>query len=137
MTIRLLVDTGPLVAFFNRDDAHHAWVSQAWNIKADLVTCDAVLAEAAFLLSRRSPALDALFAFVEERAVTSVGMGGEVPAIRQLIKRYRSVPMSFADGCLVRMAELDPRAVVTTCDSDFRIYRRLGRQVIPLLAPFD
>lgn len=137
MSIKLLVDTGPLVAFFNRADAHHAWVSQAWKIKAELVTCDAVLAEAAFLLSARRPAVDALFAFVEEGAMSSIGMGAEVPAIRRLMTRYSSVPMSFADGCLVRMAELHPRAIVTTCDSDFRVYRRLGRQVIPLLAPFD
>ena len=53
----------------------------------------------------------------------------------RLLRAYRNVPMSPADGCLVRMSELHPRAVVFTLDSDFRIYRKLGRQTIPVLLP--
>jgi predicted nucleic acid-binding protein len=136
VTARLLVDTGPLVAFFSASDTHHAWVQRAWRIKATLLTCDAVIAEACFLLERRRGAVDSLFQLVEEGGLSVRGMGPELPAIRQLMKRYASVPMSFADACLVRLADLDPRATVTTCDTDFQIYRRLGRQVIPLLAPF-
>jgi len=49
--------------------------------------------------------------------------------------RYQSVPMSFADACLVRMSELWPKTPVFTLDSDFRIYRRNKRQSIPLIAP--
>lgn len=134
---RLLVDTGPLVAFLSMDDAHHAWVTRAWRVRAQFVTCEAVIAEASFLLRRRAGAVDLLFQFLEEASVEVVALGTELAAIRRLIRRYGSVPMSFADACVVRMAELDPRAVVTTCDSDFRVYRRLGRQVIPLLAPFS
>lgn len=51
-------------------------------------------------------------------------------------ERFRSVPMSLADACLVRMSELSSQAFVVTIDSDFTIYRRHGRQVVPLLAPF-
>lgn len=132
----LLVDTGPLVAFFSHDDAHHAWVTQAWRIKAQLLTCDAVLAEASFLLCHRRGAFDLVLQFVEEGGLHVTGLGAEVPALRHLMKRYASVPMSFADACLVRLSELHPKAVVTTCDSDFQVYRRNGRAVIPLLAPF-
>lgn len=35
--------------------------------------------------------------------------------------RYASVPMSFADACLVRMSALLPNATIFTTDSDFRI----------------
>jgi hypothetical protein len=45
--------------------------------------------------------------------------------------------MSLADGCLVRMSELAADGVVFTLDSDFRIYRRHGRQKIPLLMPAE
>jgi predicted nucleic acid-binding protein len=134
---RLLVDTGPLVAFLSREDAHHAWVTRAWRVRAEFVTCEAVIAEAAFLLRRRAGAVDLLFQFLEEASVGVVALGAELATIRRLIRQYVSVPMSFADACLVRMSELHPRAVVTTCDSDFQVYRRLGRQVIPLLAPFS
>ncbi len=62
-------------------------------------------------------------------------LASEAAALAKLMERYGSVPMSFADSCLVRMSELIPRAVVATLDSDFRVYRRHGRQVIPLLMP--
>ena len=59
----------------------------------------------------------------------------EVEHVRRLMKRYADVPMSLADACLVRMTEARRHAKLLTLDSDFRRYRRLGRQVIPLIAP--
>lgn len=52
-----------------------------------------------------------------------------------LMRKYADVPMSFADACLVRMTEVMPDPVVLTTDSDFRIYRRNGRRVVPCLLP--
>ena len=49
--------------------------------------------------------------------------------------RYRNRPMSLADACLVRLSELHTSGEVFTLDSDFRIYRRHGNRVIPLLIP--
>ena len=45
------------------------------------------------------------------------------------------VPMSFADACLVRMTETLNDPMLLTTDTDFRIYRRHGRQVIPCMLP--
>jgi uncharacterized protein len=132
----LIVDTGPMLALLSRKDTHHEWAQQSLKVNAKIFTCDAVIAETAFLLKTRTGNIDSLFELVSDANMEVLGMGKEMHAIRQLMKRYQSVPMSFADACLVRMSELDTAAVVTTCDSDFKIYRRLGRQVIPLLAPF-
>ena len=60
---------------------------------------------------------------------------GRLEAFEELLRRYRNVPMSLADACLVRLSELYGDCAVLTLDSDFRIYRRHGRQVIPVLAP--
>lgn len=43
--------------------------------------------------------------------------------------------MSLADGCLVRMAELHDEGVILTLDSDFGIYRKNGRRIIPTISP--
>ena len=59
------------------------------------------------------------------------------PDVWQLLRKYADQPMSLADACLVRMAELSTNCQVFTADKDFRVYRRKGRSVIPLLAPFD
>jgi uncharacterized protein len=62
-------------------------------------------------------------------------LGAEWRYVRALLKRYADVPMSLADACLVRMSELDPSGRIMTLDSDFRVYRRNGRQVIPTITP--
>jgi hypothetical protein len=45
------------------------------------------------------------------------------------------VPMSLADGCLVRMSEAFSESMILTTDSDFRVYRRHSRQIVPCLTP--
>jgi predicted nucleic acid-binding protein len=59
----------------------------------------------------------------------------QVGAVRALFERYDNVPASLADACLVRMSELYEPCHVLTLDSDFLIYRRHGRKMIPLLMP--
>lgn len=61
----------------------------------------------------------------------------EVTEIRELMKRYQSVPMSLADACLVRMSELIKDNYVLTLDSDFRIYRRNKKEAIELIIAED
>lgn len=56
-------------------------------------------------------------------------------AVLGLLEKYVDVPMSFADACLVRMTETLNDPVLLTTDSDFRIYRRHGRQSIPCVLP--
>lgn len=137
MTHDVIVDTGPLVAFLNRRDAWHLWALEQFQMIApSLITCEAVLSEAAFLLSRDHTGVDGLLQMVERGLVhVDFSAHDEVTHVRRLMKRYANVPMSLADACLVRMSEIHPRATVMTLDEDFRIYRRLGRQVIPLIAP--
>ena len=56
-----------------------------------------------------------------------------VEAVARLMCKYSSVPMSLADGCLVRMAELSPEIAILTLDRDFRLYRKSGRHVLPVI----
>jgi len=59
----------------------------------------------------------------------------ELQPVLSLLNKYSDVPMSLADACLVRMTELYPDPVLATTDSDFLIYRRHSRQVLPCLLP--
>lgn len=63
-------------------------------------------------------------------------MDAESSAVHALMKKYRNVPASYADACLIRLSELHGAAMVMTTDTDFRVYRRNGRQAIPRIAPF-
>ena len=135
---RLPCDTGPLVAFLNRGDQHHAWAGEQFDqITQPLVTCEAVISEIVFLLQSEQLPADPLFEAIERGAV-QVQFSAEEhwPDLRRLLNKYADLPMSFADACLVRMAELAGRCQVFTTDRHFRVYRRHGRDVIPLIAPF-
>ena len=59
----------------------------------------------------------------------------DTAAVAKLLFRYAAVPMSLADACLLRMAERYSSSVVVTLDHDFRVYRKHGRQVIPVKLP--
>jgi predicted nucleic acid-binding protein len=133
----VLLDTGPLVTFLAAGLHYHDWVCEQWKrLRPPLFTCEPVLTEAAFLLKREGRETDPLFALLE-RGVVRVGLKieDERADLRVLMRRYRHRPMSLADACLVRLAELHSDGVIFTCDADFRIYRRHGNKVIPVLMP--
>ena len=138
MIQRLVVDTGPLVAFLSDRDRYHAWAASALaGVAPPLLTCEAVLAEAWHLLRATSNGHDALLDLLATGAVVpEFTLRAELVAVRRLVTRYRDRPMSLADACLVRMAELYDEATVMTVDKDFAIYRKHSRQTIPLLSPF-
>jgi predicted nucleic acid-binding protein len=133
----IIVDTGPLVALLNGRENHHGWVMAALEeIGPPLLTCEAVIAEAAFLLRRPDPGGRALMALLDRQAVrVTFRLDDEHEQVARLMAKYADVPMSLADACLVRMSELVPRATVLTFDADFRVYRRAGRQVVPVKMP--
>lgn len=133
----ILADTGPLVAYLDRSDRDHAWAKQVFaEITRPLLTCEAVIAEALFLLRRGGIDPDGLLDLIRRGLlVPKFGLAQEIAAIQQLMKTYRNIPMSLADACLVRMAEGFPESKVMTLDSDFMVYRKSRRKVIPLLRP--
>jgi uncharacterized protein len=132
-----LLDTGPLVALLNRADTHHAWATEQWGrIQPPLLSCEAVLSEACFLLRGRDPGPQAVLEAVRRGAVQiAFRLTDHVSRVEQLVRKYSRVPMSLADACLVCLAELQPESTVFTIDRDFRIYRKHGRTVIPVLMP--
>jgi predicted nucleic acid-binding protein len=133
----VIADAGPLVAYLKRDDKDHDWATDVFQRRTGpLRTCDAALGEAFFLLRQTHGGTEKLLALLERGLVMpDFNLAAELPAIGQLLRRYESVPMSLADACLVRMAEMHRDAAVFTLDSDFRIYRKHRRQIIPLIYP--
>jgi hypothetical protein len=110
---------------------------QFQQLRDPLITCQPVLTEVLFLLKRGGLDPDLVLAMVERGdLICSLDLPGEVAALRRLLRKYRELPATLADVCVVRMSELPNPAAVFTLDRDFLVYSRNGRQVIPLLAPF-
>ena len=137
MAKTVLIDSGAIVAALRRRDQHHVWARSHFEALSNpCLTCEAVLSESFFLLERAKDGKDRL-ASILERGIIVVDFAfvAHREETLRLLRRYDNTPMSFADACLVRMAELHADAVVLTTDSDFRIYRKNGRQAIPLIVP--
>ena len=133
-----LVDTGPIVAFLNRRDRHHGWAVETFAMaRPPLLTCEAVLSEAAYLLRRLTGGPERTIELLARGVLTTpFRLEAEAPAVKKLLARYGDVPMDLADACLVRLAELHADCLLLTIDSEFRdVYRRHGRQAIPTVMP--
>ena len=140
MARRVLVDSGPIVALLDRRDLHHQWVQRELaNLHEPFVTCEAVLSEVFFLVSRIRHGNSTLIALLRDGLISTTAdfsYEKESAEILRHLERYSNVPMSFADACLVRMCEIDNDSIVFTTDRDFLTYRRNRRQPIPLISPF-
>lgn len=129
-----IADTGFLVAFISRHDAHHEWAATlAERLTAPLLTCEAVLAETAFHLGSCAP----VFEMLREGLIDlAFDCREHLPQLEALANRYANRQPDFADLCLIRLSELFPRHPVLTVDrADFRVYRRNKREIIPLICP--
>jgi predicted nucleic acid-binding protein len=126
-----LLDTGPLLAFCNEDDQAHDWATEQFQrLRVPLLTCDAVLVEAAHHLGRlgldRARVLDLVRGGVVKLVLD---LQAEAGAVATLMRHYADQPMD--------LGELIEESITFTLDRDFKFYRRHGRDVIPLLAPWD
>ena len=139
MAQKVLLDTGPLVAFLNKRDRYHTWViTQFAAMSPPFFTCEAVVSESCFLLRHFENGASNVFRLFERELIAiPFHLKDELHAIRKLLDKYKDIPMSVADGCLVRMAEQISDSVVFTLDRDFKIYRKSRRKVIPIIIPDD
>jgi predicted nucleic acid-binding protein len=133
----VLLDTGPWVALLSRNDTHHKWAVEQFRLfSPPLLSCEAVVAETCFLLKRSGFDPSLALQFIERGAVQlPFILHEQIGSVSSLFKRYENVPASLADAALIRMAEIHDSPLLLTTDSDFQIYRRHGRQMIPLVCP--
>lgn len=134
---RVVLDTGPWVALLVQSEANHAWAkAQFAALKPPFLTCQPVLTETLYLVAELKNGPETVFKFLERGAVQlDFELERHLEPVSRLMQRYAAVSMSLADACLVRMTELHADAKVLTLDSDFRVYRRHGRQVVPTIMP--
>lgn len=135
MARNALVDAGFLVALLSSRDFYHEWaVTQAQGHALPWRTCEAVLSETIHLLGAHGTS--ALGALLRRRALlVAFNLDNEIESVLKLLQKYAEVPISLADACLVRMTETLPDPVILTTDSDFHIYRRHSRQMVPCVMP--
>lgn len=131
-----ICDTGPLLAYLNRNDPYHTWaVALMKQVQAPMLVSEPVLTEVVYFLREDGLSVDPLFQLLEREAIRlEFVLSTYWPRVRTLMSRYRQ--MDLADASIVVMTELHARSKVLTIDrTDFSVYRRNDRQVINFVAP--
>jgi uncharacterized protein len=131
--VKGIADTGFLIALANARDLHHSWaLRMAEQVTEPLLTCEPVLAEAAFHLRNSALGLEMI---AEDLVALAFDCNDHLPQLAVLAARYADRQPDLADLCLIRMSELYPQHSIVTVDRDFRLYRRNKREVIPIIMP--
>jgi len=132
--VKGIADTGLIVALLNRDDRHHHWALEiARTVSEPLLTCESVLSEAGFQVG----SVEWVLGLVKNGLLrVAFDLSKNFEQIRELANRYQDRAPDLADLCLIRMSELyEDLPVLTVDEKDFRVYRRNGRDVIPIVCP--
>ena len=118
----------------NRDDRHHDWATATLGrLAPPFYSCPEAMAEAAAMTGRPIAIVEMIEAGEIELAFD---LGAQAAGVKALLKKYADRDMDLADACIVRMTEMTRDCRVITVDrSDFSVYRRNGRDLIPLIAP--
>ena len=134
--VKNILDAGPLIALLNSRDKYHTWaVHTLESLGPPFYSCPEAIAEAAALTNQPAAIVEMI---ASKEIVLSFDLGGQSAAILRLLKKYADMEIDLADACVVRMSELIHDCRVITVDRrDFSVYRRNGRDLIPLLAPAE
>jgi uncharacterized protein len=120
-----LLDTGVIIAMFDRAEAFHQTCVKAVELlESPLVTCEAVIAESCYLLRNVRGAAEAVL----ENVACGIfqipfRLSSSAAEVRRILRKYTDLPADFADACLVHLAGELRTGDILTLDRDFTIYR--------------
>ena len=129
-----ILDAGPLIAAINRQDEHHRWACEILErLGPPFYSCPEAMAEAAAMTGKPAAIVEMM---QSEEIILDFDLSEHPTGVLSLLKKYADREMDLADACIVRMTELTRDVRVVTLDrADFAVYRRNGRDLIPLIAP--
>ncbi len=127
-----IADTGFLVAYWSKRDAHHRW-ARGLPVTAPLRTCEAVLTEAAYLLGTPKPLIQML---ADGDLTVDFQAQTHASDLLRWLEKFADLDPGFADACVVKLGELHPRAEILTTDrGDFTTYRTLAGKPLRCVFP--
>jgi predicted nucleic acid-binding protein len=122
----VLLDAGPLVALLSAGDADHDRARRLFaGCAPPFRCCEAVIAEACFLMRKVHPAGPAEIASLGDRGLFTMAIAADAhwTDLQGVLRKYSDRPISFADACLIRCAEIHQEPRILTFDTDFAIYK--------------
>ncbi len=129
-----ILDAGPLIAALNSQDQYHRWACDTLErLGPPFYSCPEAIAEAAAMTGKPAAIVEMI---QSGEIVLAFDLAEQTEGVLALLKKYRDREMDLADACIVRMSEVKRDCRVVTLDrADFTVYRRNGRDMIPLIVP--
>ena len=134
ITSAVLLDTGFLVALYDRSDSLHQ-AARAWlrSFRGKFVCTDHVITETCFFLPTEDKALlleQLTRGYIDMVCLDSKAYG----RVATILRKYADLKPDLTDACLVWLAEKTGiHAIVTVDTNDFSTYRIGGRAKFDLL----
>lgn len=123
----IILDTGPIVALLDRNDSYHSFVAEKIKgVRGQFVTTAAVMTEVFYFLQKAPGGPEYTCSFVEHLPLRIIDTFGpkQLKYVAHLMNKYRDLPMDFADGTLVLLAEIMHAPQILTLDvRGFQTYR--------------
>ncbi|MGA9069545.1 MAG: PIN domain-containing protein [Terracidiphilus sp.] len=135
----VLLDSSVIVALLDkREQYHEQCVRVVEELEQPLATCEAVLSESCFLLKKIPHAADRILDNVEEGIFQiPFQLTRSTASVYDILRKYHDLPVSFADACLVQMADELDTGDILTLDGDFMHYRWRKTRRFRMLIPLD
>ena len=132
---KILIDSGPLIALFDRNDKYHlASVEFIKSNNSELVTTLASMTETLHLLDFNRHAQIDFLGWVNAGAITLESItSDDLQRMKELTIKYSDLSMDFADACLVLLGEKLNISTIATIDRDFDVYRLKGKRSFTVL----
>ena len=126
--VRVVVDSGPLLALFNARDAWHSSIVEWTKAHPETrwITPWPVATEVCALLARRvgNPAALDFLRWAQRGGITiDVPGGTTLDEVLRISERFSSLPFDLADASVAETAARLRIRHVLTIDSDFDVYR--------------
>ena len=131
----IIVDTGPIVALFNANDRFHAPVRhwfEKHSAAYQLVSCEAVITEAAYMLGWNIDTQPACLSWAQHSLTIQPIAGNAYEKMGQWMRQFANVPMDFADACVLWLfMERRGSSVLTLDQRGFGVFRLPGQRKFP------
>lgn len=129
---KCLIDAGPLIALFDRDDVYHEAIREFLRTyEGSLVTSWAVVTEVLHMLSFHVQVQLDFLRWIERDALKIPLLTKKhISRIIELSEKYADLPMDFADATLVAISETENIQTIITIDSDFHVYRNIRKEML-------
>ncbi len=130
----VLIDAGPIIAYFDAGDKWHATASRFISeFRGQFVTTTPVITEAMWQLGCDHRVQNELLLLVARGLFRNEALTAtDFARIAELNEKYRDLPADFADLSLVSIAERIELYKIVSFDSEFDVYRmRRGHELVP------